>query len=444
VQRAYRTGIVCSVSDVALYFPYVNLPEDAWVKAAALIWPQMGRICPRGYYDVRDSETVKKLRDELGFIIDVNTRSMANVWVDDQVSERVDRIYLEWRRGHLDTGDQIDVLFYDFLDRYKDELIPRYGVPALGVEFLRTRDIYDELLPTDPRLERIHPGKMSWGLAQRLADAGLLMKRSYRWRRAADGKVLDISDLAMDRRLAAVYLAVLADVTARDNQMTPVTDQPMTLAATAGWTVDAMAGILLGSDVEAPAGTGPDYSHAFALLALQTVVPGDLAKVPVERIIEARRRLQPALLRYREFLDSLVADLAEISQVPDPGVREAKFANRVESLFKAPIETMEHELGRLGLKPARAILSLQTLAPPAVLGLLANSAGLPPIVTSAGVAAGCLVGATSAALDQRKQVLASHPAGYLLGLRQELSTSDTIARIRTSIRRAIPRNGRYR
>jgi hypothetical protein len=112
VQRVYRTGIVCSVSDVALYFPYVNLPEDAWVKAAALIWPQMGRIRPRGYYDLRDSETVKKLRDELGFIIDVNTRSMANVWVDDQVSERVDRIYLEWRRGHLDTGDQIDVLFY--------------------------------------------------------------------------------------------------------------------------------------------------------------------------------------------------------------------------------------------------------------------------------------------------------------------------------------------
>jgi hypothetical protein len=112
VQRVYRTGIVCSVSDVALHFPYVNLPEDAWVKAAALIWPQMGRIRPRGYYDLRDSETVKKLRDELGFIIDVNTRSMANVWVDDQVSERVDRIYLEWRRGHLDTGDQIDVLFY--------------------------------------------------------------------------------------------------------------------------------------------------------------------------------------------------------------------------------------------------------------------------------------------------------------------------------------------
>jgi hypothetical protein len=432
------------VSDVALYFPYVNLPEDAWVKAAALIWPHMGRIRPFGYFDLRDSDTVKRLKDELGFIIEVRLHGRGNAWVDEQVIERVDPGNLEWRAGHLGNGDQVDALFYDFLDRYKDELIPRYGIGALGVECPRTRDIYDELLPTDPRLQEVHPGKMSYELAMRLADAGLLIRRTYRWRRGTDGKVLYISDLTMHRHLAAVYLAVLADVTARDNRMTPVTDQPVMLAATAGWTVDAMAGILLGSDVGSAAGTGPEYSHAFALLALQAVVPGDLAHVPVERIIEARRRLQPGLIRYREFLDSLAADLAEISQVPDPGVRDAKFANRVESLIKAPVDAMERELGRLGLKPARAILSMQTLAPPAVLGLIANSAGLPPVVTSAGVAAGCLAGATGTVLDQRRQVLASHPAGYLLGLRQELSPGDTVARIRAGIRRAIPRSGRYR
>jgi hypothetical protein len=437
------------VSDVALYFPFVNLPEDAWVKAAALIWPQMGRMLPLRYgafryRDLRDSDTVKQLRDELGFIIDVKP-SVHGEWVDDQVLERVDPVYLKWMRGRtLRTEDQIEALFYDFLNRYKDELMPRYGVRALGVESLDSWDIYDEFLPLDPRLQEVDPGKMSDGLAATLADAGLLMRRRYRWRRAEDGKVLHISEMAMDRRLAAVYLAVLADVTARDNQMTLVTDQPLMCAATAGWTVEAMAGILLDGNDGAPGGTVPDYSHGFALLALQTVVPDNLANVPVERIIEARRRLGPGLLRYREYLDSLAADLAEISQVPDPGVREAKFANQVESRVKAPIDTMERELGRLGLKPVRAIVSLQTLAPPAVIGLLANSAGLPPIVTSAGVAAGCLAGATSTALDQRKQVLASHPAGYLLGLRQELSTSDTVARIRAGIRRAIPRNGRYR
>ncbi|GAB3968982.1 hypothetical protein GCM10027615_22030 [Plantactinospora veratri] len=43
------------VSDVALYFPYVDLPGDEWVKAAALHWPRLGRIRPSDYHDVRDS-----------------------------------------------------------------------------------------------------------------------------------------------------------------------------------------------------------------------------------------------------------------------------------------------------------------------------------------------------------------------------------------------------
>jgi hypothetical protein len=51
----------------------------------------------------------------------------------------------------------------------------------------------------------------------------------------------------------------------------------------------------------------------FAVLALQTVLPRDLAEVPVERIIEARRRLLPQLMNYREYLDSLTPDFVAIS-----------------------------------------------------------------------------------------------------------------------------------
>jgi hypothetical protein len=48
-------------------------------------------------------------------------------------------------------------LFYDFPDGYQDELIPRYGVGALGVESLDTSEVHDELLPLDPRLQEVHP-----------------------------------------------------------------------------------------------------------------------------------------------------------------------------------------------------------------------------------------------------------------------------------------------
>ncbi|MGW2291247.1 DUF6236 family protein [Streptomyces phaeochromogenes] len=431
------------MSDVALYFPYVNLPGDTWVKAAALHWPQLGRIRPNGYYRLRDSDTVKRLRDELDFIVDVTAHFTRESWVDDDVVARVNlgRPPEHW---WMRVAGQVDALFYDFLDTHKGELIPRYGAEALGVESLDTWHVYDELLPLDPQLEVVHPDKMSRGLAHELAQVGLLVSRHYQWRRASDGKVINVSDLAMHRRLAGVYLAVLADVVARENQMTPLTDQPMACAGTSGWTVEAMAQILLADEAETATEEQADYSHVFAVLALQTVVPRDLTEVPVERIIEARRRLLPELMGYRAFLDSLTPDFVEISEVPDPEVRAAKLRNHVESQIAQPIETMERELGRLGLEPVRAVLSLQTLAPPAALGLLANAVHAPSLVTGAGVVAGCLVGAASSALDQRRQVLAGHPAGYLLSLQRELGPSDTVAQIRSAVRRAAPQRRRGR
>jgi hypothetical protein len=423
------------VSDVALYFPYVNFPGDAWMKAAALHWPQLGRIHPAEYQDVHDSDTVKRLRDELDFIIEVRPSWKPRSWVGDDVVARLDP---DADRRVLDTEEQIEALFFDFLDRHSDDLIPRYGAEALGVESVHTWDVHDELLPLDPGLERVHPGKISYGLAQRLATAGLLVSRSYQWRRPADGKVLHMSDFAMHHRLAGVYLAILADVLARENAMTPITDQPLVCAATSGWTVEAMARILLSGDPGPAPDDEPGYDQAFAVLAVETVLPRGLADVPVERVIEARRRLLPQLLAYREFLDSLAPDFVALSAVPDPEVRAAKLRNHVTSKIAQPIESMERTLGQLGLQPARAVLSLQTLAPPAALGVLTNAVGLPPVVTSAGVVAGCLVGAVNTALDQRRQVLAGHPAGYLLELRHELGPADAVAKIRSAIRRAVP------
>lgn len=412
------------VSDVALYFPYVNLPSDAWVKAAALHWLQLGRIRPRRYGDVQDSDTVKQLKDEFDFIVDVKPRLTSGQPPDG------DDLARNFRARWWALEEQLDAMFFDFLDRYSDELRSRYGRDACGAESLYGRDAVGEPQSGEPRWVRVHVSKMTLRLVRRLADEGLLILRE------------DPRSIVMHHRLAHVYLAVLANLMARENGMTPLTDQPLTCAGTSGWTIDAMAQILLYDEAGTASEEPADYSHVFAALALQTIVPRDLAEVPVERIIEARRRLLPDLMRYRDFLDSLVPDFVEISEVLDPEVRAARLRNHVESQIAQPIETMERELGRLGLQPVRAVLSLQTLAPPTALGLLADTLHAPSLVTGAGVVAGCLVGATSSALVQRRQVLAGHPAGYLLSLRQELSPSDTVAQIRSAVRRAAPRRRR--
>nr|WP_249123956.1 DUF6236 family protein [Saccharopolyspora erythraea] len=73
------------------------------------------------------------------------------------------------------------------------------------------------------------------------------------------------------------------------NRLHPVTDQVIPHSATSGWTVDRIAGVLLGGEI-----TGQVDSHrkdvlqAFALMSVETVVPAGLGQVPIDKIIEAR------------------------------------------------------------------------------------------------------------------------------------------------------------
>lgn len=60
----------------ALYFPYVHIRDDEWLKAAALYWPSVRRLVPHGYAK-RDSATARAfanvavLRDEEpGYLLD--------------------------------------------------------------------------------------------------------------------------------------------------------------------------------------------------------------------------------------------------------------------------------------------------------------------------------------------------------------------------------------
>lgn len=59
-----------TVREIALYYPYIQFRDERWLKAAALYWPRMARVIPDGY-PVADTDTVRVLTDELGFIVPV-------------------------------------------------------------------------------------------------------------------------------------------------------------------------------------------------------------------------------------------------------------------------------------------------------------------------------------------------------------------------------------
>ncbi|MEU5721958.1 DUF6236 family protein [Micromonospora sp. NPDC047738] len=399
------------MSDIALYHPYVDFRDEAWLKGAVLYWPRIARMLPDTIRNWSDSDLVRQLRDELGCIVDVRLRQ---------------RDY----GGPLERAEQ---LFFRFLDRHEEELLPRYGVRRLGIDpIVQDRADTGRLAPRDLRLAPVMPGKMLWSLADRLADSGLLVPlEDVR----ADGRRQSLPYLCLHRDLATLYLAVLADAVASDNRMAMVTDLPVTLATSGGWTTDSMAAVLL-DDAARATFARPEPAQAFAVLALAVAVPKDLRDVPIRRIIKARRKLQPQLLAYRAYLDSLAPALAELSAVPDPAVRAAHLEMMVEREIGGRINATARQLSKLGLQPVRALLTTQTLVPPAALAALGSALDLPPVVTGSGAVAATVVSATATMMGGREQLREAHPTGYLLGLRRELGASHTVAAVRAAYRRA--------
>ena len=57
------------VPRMAVYYPYIHIRDERWLKLAALYWPRMVRIVSPDY-PTRNSQLVDILTGELGFIID--------------------------------------------------------------------------------------------------------------------------------------------------------------------------------------------------------------------------------------------------------------------------------------------------------------------------------------------------------------------------------------
>ena len=58
-----------TVPKMSVYYPYIHIRDERWLKVAALYWPRMVRIVSPDY-PTRNSQLVEILRDELGFILD--------------------------------------------------------------------------------------------------------------------------------------------------------------------------------------------------------------------------------------------------------------------------------------------------------------------------------------------------------------------------------------
>jgi hypothetical protein len=385
----------------ALYFPYMRFRNDAWVKAAALYWPSIARIVPRGVtIDVPDSVTVYKLRDELNFVIDVDPGPASAV---------------------------ASAVFAAFLERYGEEVRTVFSERIRDKSFLGAICAQSELAITHGS----SVGKSR--IREQLMDTH---------RGDVVGDVL--SDLAhirgdwiymIDDRLTTVYLAVLTSYVAKANRLIPTTDDPAAQLATGASTVEHIAEFLLNVRLSAAnesRSKGPHAAERIAILAISTAVPKDLSSVPVEKIIKARKRYASEFDAFQAEVHAAARELKHLGSDANPTVLDAYLRDQVEARFARTKQELDRALRGLKIETAEAIISAR-LELPAVLATAGVTLDQPVVTAVGGAVAVFTVGV--AARRRRAKKLTPSPASYLLHVAKDVRPSSTISQAAAAIRR---------
>lgn len=394
------------LTKVGLYHPYIHFRDDAWMKLAALYWPAMARMVPDGY-PTRDSQTIRALRDDLDFVQDLEP---------DEAAHDAGRLFLELLQTH---GEQIGQAL-----AVAPAVAAQPGAP-------------DELAPA---LGFVHEQELSHALEEELLDLGLAVAGSDviphllpENRRASIDRG---SWLVLDARLAAVYMCVLTDELAQLNHLSPVTDQPVAHAAVNGWTAQAVADILLGTNLTGVTDrpSQPErHTTLVAQLALELVMPRDIGEIPVRTVTRFRTRHGDELRAFQAAVAAAADELAVLGDDIDEAVLDRYANGVVDRHFAAPKRDLEAALKANRMETVLTTLNVQTSLP-----ILAGGALGFTVAPTLGVAVAAVVGLGSVSAQTRKSRAAAREEGaavnYLLSLEKDLRPAGAIRRALASLR----------
>jgi Family of unknown function (DUF6236) len=398
---------------MSVYYPYIHIRDERWLKVAALYWPRMVRIVSPDY-PTRNSQLVETLRDELGFILDHPPDAAAR-HAAEQFAAFVDGFGPTALR-RLRVGQESRSLG-------PEQLAVPHPPPAFGA----VGDIADETcMPAfghySPQWSGdgvpastagVHQSEVAPPLADKLINLRLAVAARGEW-------------LAMNPELAWLYKCRLAEELARRNNLVPATDQ-MPAHAVMDGPVDVRS--LLGQ-VGRPLKSA-DFQAGFGLLSINAVIPRDMDQVPPAKIVEIRRRFAAQFDRWRQYSDEVAAALeAELQPVESPQLLQAYLDEAVRRFATGPADDIRRGLADVGVDAAMTAFNTKFAVPAAAVAGLAA----PPIATAGGIA----LAATNLRQSTRRlaQAQQAAPAAYLLSVREALTPKTWLTQILAVMRRA--------
>ncbi len=400
---------------IGLYYPYVHVQDDVWMKTAALYWPQMARVVPDGY-PVRDTDSARALADQLDFFVPVSPGT---------APAAVEAPFLEVIQEHAGVLRR----YYQVDEWGRSLAVP----PALRrtnayVPQTVARTHHDDRPPG--HVAHLYWKEVSPNLREALIQEGLAINTD---RPTYEGSNPLGTWISMDPMLAWVYKCALTDELARRNRLLPTTDQVAAHAANEEWTTERIVRVLL-------RGRQPQADHPVTAvlgeLAVQMVLPTDMATVPVEKVIELRQNYATEFDAFMTTVDTVAGKIQEeIVGIENREVLAAYLRQVNKQEFEAPLRELKAAMRSLKLEATTGVLNVQTQTPAALGAVGGYLGGGLPYASAVGVAFG-LFGYTRQISKQREDALGGSPVSFLLRVEAGLRPGSLVRRLASLAPRA--------
>jgi hypothetical protein len=181
-----------------------------------------------------------------------------------------------------------------------------------------------------------------------------------------------------------------------------------------------MAQALIGDVIEVAQQAENEVESIAAFMALETVLPKDIDRVPVERILDFREKFPGERAAFQGYIAEFLMQRQWLDDIQNPEVLEKRLESEYEKSLKPKMAELREKLRSVNIDTIMGSMGIQFAVPAAIaqaatlLGVDVNPVG----ATMAGAAMAII----PILRDRRKAIgeVSAAPTAYLLRIEQEL------------------------